>query len=268
MTSRVQDDYRTVNDSNQAALNALQASNEAFRSKQRLRLGVLGGMGPLATAVFYARLVDLAKLRAKCDQDHPDVLIWSDCSLPDRTTAIKTGDSAVLLAQCKRDFQLLEQAACDYICFPCNTLHYFMPELVKMSKLPLLNMVDLTLKQLRESKPACKTIQIFATDGTRDSRLYETYAAKYNFDVVANSDSLQAEIMQFIYELKNTGRTDFPLLSQRILQAHQKGVDAVILACTELSCMPLNAQASAYAVDAMDALILACLDLLLPASEN
>lgn len=236
-------------------------------TRRRLRLGVLGGMGPLATAVFYARLVDLAKLRASCDQDHPDVLIWSDCSLPDRTAVIKSGDSTALLEQCQRDFELLERADCDYICFPCNTLHYFMPQLEKLSKLPLLNMPDLALKKLKESKPACKQIQIFATDGTRDSGLYESYAQRYGFTVLPNSDKLQAEIMQFIYELKNTGRTDFPLLSQRILQAHRQGADAVILACTELSCMPLNAQASLYAVDAMDALIAECLDLLLPAES-
>lgn len=231
---------------------------------KRPRLGVLGGMGPLATAVFYSRLVDEAKLTARSDQEHPDVLIWSDCSLPDRTDVILHGEAEKLLNQCQADFKLLEAANCDYICFPCNTLHYFMPELEKRTNLPILNMVALALSEVRKLNSAAKKLQIFGTEGTRKGCLYERYAEQYGFEIVPISDSLQAELMGFIYELKNHGRIDFPLLSQRIIEARRSGIDYVILACTELSCMTLNAKAAPYTYDAMDALISRCLELVMP----
>lgn len=230
----------------------------------RPRLGVLGGMGPLATAVFYNRLVDEAKLTARCDQEHPDVLIWSDCSLPDRTEIILNGGEADLLKQCQVDFQLLEQAKCDYICFPCNTLHYFIPQLEKLTKLPIINMVEATLLEVRKLNSSAHKLQIFGTDGTKKGAIYERYAEQYGFEIVPTSDNLQKEIMGFIYELKNHGRIDFPLLSQRIIEARRSGIDYVILACTELSCMTLNAKAAPYTYDAMDALISRCLELVMP----
>lgn len=231
---------------------------------KRLRLGVLGGMGPLATAVFYSRLVDEAKLTARCDQEHPDVLIWSDCSLPDRTEIILNGGEEALLKQCQADFNLLESANCDYICFPCNTLHYFMPKLEKLTKLPIINMVEATLIEVRKLNASARKLQIFGTDGTKKGAIYERYAEKYGFEIVPTSDRLQKEIMSFIYELKNYGRIDFPLLSQRIIEARRSGIDYVILACTELSCMTLNAKAAPYTYDAMDALISRCLELVMP----
>lgn len=235
--------------------------------KKRLRLGVLGGMGPLATAVFYHRLVDFGKLDSSCDQDHIDTLIWSDCSIPDRTTVIKSGNPDALLAQCAEGFKILENGGCDFICFPCNTLYYYYEDLQKLTPVPILNMIDITIAKLKEQKPDAKKIQVFATDGTRETGLYEKYAARYGLEVVPVSDELQKEIMSFIYELKNTGRTDFPELSQRILQARKAGVDFVILACTELSCIPLTAKASAYAYDAMNCLIESCIELVLSRSE-
>lgn len=232
--------------------------------EKRPRLGVLGGMGPLATAVFYSRFVDEAKLFAHCDQEHPDVVIWSDCSLPDRTEIILHGGKEDLLKQCQADFQLLENAGCDYICFPCNTLHYFLPELTNLTKLPIIDMIETTLLEVRKLNASAKKLQIFGTDGTKRGAIYERYADKLGFEIIPTTDSLQKEIMGFIYELKNYGRIDFPLLSQRIIEARRSGIDYVILACTELSCMTLNAKAAPYTYDAMDALISRCLEILLP----
>ncbi|MDO5732240.1 MAG: amino acid racemase [Eubacteriales bacterium] len=227
--------------------------------KERKRLAVLGGMGPLATAVFYNRLVEHAKLRARSDQDHPDVLIWSDCAMPDRSEVIISGESQALLARCQEDFRLFEEADCDYICFPCNTMHYFISDLTKLTTIPILNMIDLCLAKLRRAHPGLKRIQIFATDGTRSAHLYERYATAYDFDVIDVSDQDQEIIMDAIYDLKRTGQIDFPEISQLIFKAISTGIECVILACTELSCMTINPKVAPYVCDAMDALIEECL---------
>jgi len=49
-------------------------------------VGILGGMGPAATADFYTKLIQSTP--ATQDQDHLPVIIWADPSMPDRTAAL------------------------------------------------------------------------------------------------------------------------------------------------------------------------------------
>ncbi len=52
-------------------------------------IGILGGMGPLATADMYRKVVENTK--AATDNDHIRVYIDSNCRIPDRTAAILSG---------------------------------------------------------------------------------------------------------------------------------------------------------------------------------
>ena len=87
------------------------------------KLGVIGGMGPEATAYFYEEVI--RHTRAGCDQEHLDMTILSHASMPDRTKAIQTGQSRELLEAMKEDVRILEAAGATNIANPCNTSHYF-----------------------------------------------------------------------------------------------------------------------------------------------
>ncbi len=54
--------------------------------KNNVKIGVLGGMGPAASCLFYKMVTE--KTEAYKDQDHINMLIYSDASMPDRTEAI------------------------------------------------------------------------------------------------------------------------------------------------------------------------------------
>ena len=54
------------------------------------KIGVLGGMGPMASQLFYKLVTE--KTAADCDQDHVRMVIYSDASMPDRTGAILSGE--------------------------------------------------------------------------------------------------------------------------------------------------------------------------------
>ncbi|MDU0895122.1 MAG: aspartate/glutamate racemase family protein, partial [Anaerococcus sp.] len=85
------------------------------------KLGVLGGMGPLCTAIFYKKLVKNTK--ANKDQDHIPTIILSDPQIPDRTKAIITGDDEdILLNKIKENLENLEKQGVDNIAIPCNTM--------------------------------------------------------------------------------------------------------------------------------------------------
>lgn len=92
-------------------------------------LGIIGGMGPQATQVFYQWILD--RTVADCDQDHVPTFILSDTAMPDRTQAILSGNTAAVYDRLLNDAKILESNGCAYIAIPCNTSHYFVDDLQK-----------------------------------------------------------------------------------------------------------------------------------------
>ena len=104
-------------------------------------IGILGGMGPLATADLFRKIVTMTD--AGCDNDHIRIYIDNNSSIPDRTAAILAGgaDPVPIMAQ---SLKKLEDCGADCIIMPCNTAHYFLPRLQAMTETPILSMLDAT----------------------------------------------------------------------------------------------------------------------------
>ena len=103
------------------------------------KLGVLGGMGPQATQVFYQFVLD--RTDAVRDQDHLPTLILSDTGMPDRTSAILAGETDMLYGRLLKDIQMLENCGCTAIAIPCNTSHYFVDKLQGDVNVPIIHMI-------------------------------------------------------------------------------------------------------------------------------
>ena len=137
------------------------------------KLGVLGGMGPQATQVFYQFVLD--RTDAARDQDHIPALILSDTGIPDRTQAILSGETGELYQRLLKDARLLENCGCTAIAIPCNTSHYFVDKLQEDVGVPILHMIRETAQELaRQGK---KRPGILATDGTIRTGLYQKECA-------------------------------------------------------------------------------------------
>ena len=130
--------------------------------KQEAKLGVLGGMGPQATQVFYQFVLD--RTDAARDQDHLPALILSDTGIPDRTTAILSGDTEGLYRRLLGDAKLLEGCGCTALAIPCNTSHYFADRLQGEIGVPIIHMLRETAKLL--AAQGKKHPGILGTDGT------------------------------------------------------------------------------------------------------
>ena len=104
------------------------------------KLGIIGGMGPEATSFFYARIT--GRTKAASDQEHLDIVILSHASMPDRTHAILTGDKSAVLEAAMQDIRALEMLGVENIAIPCNTFHYFLEDLQKETKIPIINMLE------------------------------------------------------------------------------------------------------------------------------
>ena len=93
---------------------------------EKKTIGILGGMGPLATADLFQKITLLTE--AETDRDHIRVYIDSNANIPDRTAAILSNgpDPVPEMASALRN---LEACGADCVIMPCNTAHYFLPRL-------------------------------------------------------------------------------------------------------------------------------------------
>lgn len=204
----------------------------------KTKLGILGGMGPLATANFYEEII--AATKVKSDQEHLDIILSSHASIPDRTSVILTGEGKEkVLEKVKEDIALFEFASVGAIAIPCNTFHYFYDDVQSMTEIPIFNMIRLTLQRAKEL--GMNSLTIFSTTGTKYGGVYQKYASDMEIELIETTKEDDEKVMSIIYEVKKTGNTLDPRMNDLLTQ-YLNHSDGAVLACTELSCLQLDPQ--------------------------
>ncbi|GAB6106395.1 cysteate racemase [Fusibacter bizertensis] len=217
-------------------------------------LGVIGGMGPLATSMFYERIIE--RTLANCDQEHLNMIIFNHATMPDRTKAILSGEHQMFLEQMKSDLNAMETLGVSYIAIPCNTSHYFMEQIKAMTYLKVIDMVEETALAIRQRFGVGARVGILATHGTIFSGTYEKACTANDLIYIKPNPKMQDQVMKVIYDIKADCFADvheFESIVMSMVNDYQ--CDAVILACTELSIIQLGKVASSFCVDAMDVLV-------------
>ena len=216
--------------------------------KPQTQLGVLGGMGPQATQIFYQLVLD--RTDAASDQEHLPTLILSDTQIPDRTSAILNGRTEELYAKLLNDIRLLERCGCTAIAIPCNTSHYFVDKLQEAVEVPILHMIRETAAVL--CSQGKRRPGILATDGVIRTGLYARECAAFGIEAVAPDPDTQKLVMSIIYDDikqgKKGGWEKFAKIDQAL---HKLGCDCAVLACTELSVFSVYHALPSYYLDAM-----------------
>ena len=211
-------------------------------------LGIIGGVGPLATMFIGEMIVRLT--RATKDQDHVHTIIDNDTSIPDRTAYIldPTKENPVPVIQ--KDAVKLVAAGAEVICIPCNTAHTFYDDISKASPAPVLHMIRETAKRAKEL--GSKRVGILATDGTVFSKVYQTALLEQGIEPVLPDEAIQAKVMSVIYEYVKAGR-DVTIEQWEEIAHHMKDLqcDLVILGCTELSIVNKDLKLGKYYIDSL-----------------
>ena len=201
-------------------------------------IGILGGMGPLATADLFRKIVTMTK--AACDNEHIRIYIDDNSAIPDRTAAILSGGKDPV-EEMSDSLQKLAACGADCILMPCNTAHYFLPRLQAKTNVPFISMLEATAKACAAQFPG-KTAAILATKGTLATGLYEKALAAEGVACLVPNEAQQDALMRVIYDgVKadadpETYRAD---MEKVLKQMRDGGADYFILGCTEL---PLAAQ--------------------------
>lgn len=194
-------------------------------------IGIIGGMGPLATVDLYRKIV--LHTKAANDREHIHVIIDSNTAVPDRTTGILgTGESPV--PELVRSAKLLEAAGADFLIMPCNTAHYFYEDIIRQTKLPLLHMLRLTADEIRRQKHG--RVALLATDGTVKTGIYARLFEEHGIPYLLPDADEQRAVMDAIYNGVKAGRVDYDTANLRAaLDAlMRRGGEAFVLGCTEL----------------------------------
>lgn len=194
-------------------------------------IGILGGMGPKATADLFNMIIDLTP--AEKDQDHLHIIIDNNPKIPDRTSYILGhGDNPI--AALTEGASNLKKCGADFIIMPCNTAHYFYDSLIEKVDIPIINMIEevgkFIVRQYGKSK-----IGLLATTGTYKGRVYEKYLNPLGIEVIVPSDKIKNLTLDLIYKVK-AGRKEFTNdeLNNVLNEFKEKGINKVILGCTEL----------------------------------
>ncbi len=196
-------------------------------------IGILGGMGPLATVDLYRKII--AATPARRDQDHLHVIIDADPAVPDRTEALLHGgpDPTPLL---RAGALRLAAAGVDFIVVPCNTAHAFLPRLAPEVPVPFLSLIDAAADAARAALPASGRAGVLATEGTIAAGLYQEALAARGIEPLVPNAAIQAEVSEAI-RLVKAGETG-PAAADRVLFAAAdlaaRGAQVVLAACTEL----------------------------------
>lgn len=197
-------------------------------------LGVLGGVGPLAT-IYFADLV-IKMTDAKNDQEHIAMVILNHATIPDRTAYILDNTKPNPLPVMIEDAQRLEANGCDYIVIPCNTAHYFFDEIQKSVDVPIINILEETVSYAEKTVPNLRCVGILATEGTIISGAYQSVLKKHGLECRVPSEEDQKSLTNIIYNQVKAGeRVDICEFLRIVGELKKAGSDAVVLGCTELS---------------------------------
>jgi aspartate racemase len=195
-------------------------------------IGILGGMGPLATVDIFKKIVMMTE--AYCDNDHIPIIIDNNTLIPDRTSHIMgRGESPV--RELVKSALRLEAMGADVIIIACNTAHYYYNDIVKHVSIPVINMIEETAREVLKNKPYVKKAGLIATEGTYNTGIYKSVFNSFGIELIQPNPENTKHIMDVIYGIKK-GLMDMDPANfkQAIDELKSKGSETLILGCTEI----------------------------------
>lgn len=214
-------------------------------------LGVIGGLGPAATAYFMDLVIRMTD--AATDQEHLEMIVYNCPSIPDRTGHILDRTKPSPLPAMIRIGKQLAQQGVDHIAIPCMTAHYFYSELKDGIPVPVVNGLAETARFLKER--GITKAGVMATDGTIASGLFHQALQAEGIQPIVPSPDRQVDVMHLIY---NNIKANLPAEMDRFHtvshELKENGAQAIILGCTELSLIKRDHPIGAGFIDAMEVL--------------
>ena len=214
-------------------------------------LGIIGGLGPMATAYFLQLITQMTD--AQIDQDHVEILIHSKPQIPDRTSFILGKNSSSPVPDMVKVGKGLAEQGADILAMPCVTAHFFQKELEEAIGIPIINAIEETVIYLKERD--VRKVGIMATDGTIESGIFQKALEEAGMEVYLPSQVQQKNVMYLIYENVKAGKPlELPVFRDVSEELLGRGAEVILLGCTELSLLKRDYDLEPWYLDVMEVL--------------
>lgn len=214
-------------------------------------VGILGGMGPMATVEAFRRIT--LATPAQTDQEHLHVIVDSDASIPDRTDALTRGGPSPLpglLASARR----LVLAGVDIICMPCNTAHVYFEPLQGALDVPVVHMLEEAASVV--AREGDRSLGLLATTGTVASGVYTDVFLGRGLQVITPEPPFQRLVSEAIGLIK-AGRLSegLEILLPVGAELRRTGARTLVLGCTEISLLAPQLAPVCPVLDALQVMV-------------
>ncbi len=214
-------------------------------------LGVIGGLGPIATAHFMELVINMTQ--ANSDQENVEMIIYNFPSIPDRTDYILGKSDQSPLPEMLRIGQALTLQGASLIAIPCVTAHYFYREIAQGIPVPVVNGIAETVALLKAQ--GIRKVGILATDGTIRTGLLSRELEAVGMEAVIPSPEGQQDVMHLIYKNVKAGkRAEMERFHRVAQELTDRGAQVILLGCTELSLIKRDEQIGPGFLDIMEVL--------------
>jgi aspartate racemase len=208
--------------------------NDPAGTGPRVIVGILGGMGPAATADFYRKLVEATP--ATTDQQHLQVVVWSDPTVPDRTAAL-LDDGPDPTPWLRHGVHVLTWAGADLIAVPCNTAHAFFSPTTGRNGVPVVHMIDQAVRAVAELAPPVRRVGLLATTGTVRAGLYQDWLGRAGLAAVLPTDDEQERLVAPAIRAVMAGHRGAEVaasLESAGASLARRGAQVIVAGCTEI----------------------------------
>jgi len=194
-------------------------------------LGIIGGMGPLATVDLMEKIV--LSTQAAADQEHIHILVDNNTNIPDRTACIM-GSGPSPVPELVKSAERLTREGADVLIMGCNTAHYFLPQMRPHLTVPVVNMIEETAKYCQEKGLHC--VGLLASAGTYGSHIYEKAFGQSGVTLINPKKDEEEFVHEIIYQGVKANNPDYDTKAFRAVLTAMKGrgAEAFIMGCTEI----------------------------------
>lgn len=214
-------------------------------------VGIIGGMGPLATADLIAKITQLTPVTR--EQDHLRLLVDSNPAIPDRNHAVwGTGPSpGPAMADSAR---LLERSGAELLVIACNTAHHWVDEVGRAVSIRVISMVDVTVRAAVDRGPS--RVGVMATTACLSTAMYQDRLASAGIASITLDDAEQNAFTRTIEGIKDSGPTD-ALRASMARHANcliDAGAELLVAGCTEIPIVLSEADLRVAVINSTDEL--------------
>lgn len=220
------------------------------------KIGIIGGLGPMATVYFMQRIVEMTE--ASSDQEHIEIITYNVPSIPDRTSYILGKVGVTNPGPVMRDINKkleMEEPTC--VAIPCMTAHHFYDEVKEGVKNEVIHGIQETRDYLKGLN--VKRVGLMATDGTIKTQLFQKELEKNGIELITPKVDDQKDVMTIIYDQAKCGKPiDIDLFYKVSHNLKEDGAEVIILGCTEFSLVKKEFDLEPGYLDVIDVLARAC----------